>query len=123
MKDLSKLAAVHLKAEIGYGLAKRGKIAKLPLSEKEKWKKYRSKVWSITNKQDLKKLPNHEKRAFNGHHLDHKVSIWDGFKNQLDPYKIGGLDNLEFVPHQQNTRKGRRSNLNDAKCLQSVLFT
>jgi hypothetical protein len=97
-------------------------IIEIPLCEKKLWQKYRRLVWKITEKQNLRKLKDYNKRAFTGYHLDHKVSIWYGYKNKLDPQLIGSIDNLEFIPHRDNMRKGRRSNFKNTKCLQSVLF-
>lgn len=94
----------------------------IPNCEKQLWKKYRNLVWKITEKQNLKKLPNYDKRAFKGYHLDHKVSIWYGYKNKLDPKMIGGIDNLEFIPHKENMLKGRKSNFKGVKNLQTVIF-
>jgi hypothetical protein len=95
---------------------------KIPVCEKNLWKKYKKLVWDITKQQKIHKLPNFEKRGFTNYHLDHKVSIWYGYKNKLDPQLIGSIDNLEFIPHRDNMRKGRRSNFKNTKCLQSVLF-
>jgi hypothetical protein len=94
----------------------------LPTCEKKLWRKYRSLVWKITEKQPIKKLPNYELRGFRGHHLDHKVSIWYGYTNKLSPELIGSIDNLEFIPSYQNLKKGVRCNFENAKCLQTVIF-
>jgi hypothetical protein len=118
-------------AEITYYLSKeRVRIEKLepkevkqiPVCEKLLWRKYRNAVWKITEKQNLRKLPHFKDRGFTNYHLDHKVSIWYGYKHKLDPYLIGGIDNLEFIPYQQNMKKGIKSNFKGAKCLQSVIF-
>lgn len=100
-------------------------VIALPVEPKKKnkeWRDYKQLVWGITESQDLKRLKHHEKRAFRGYHLDHKISIWYGYKNNLDPKLIGGIDNLEFIPHNENEVKGRGCNFKNAKCLQSVLF-
>ncbi len=94
----------------------------LPLCDKKLWQKYRRLVWKITEKQPIKKLPNHDKRAFKGYHLDHKVSIWYGYKNKIDPKLIGSIHNLEFIPHYDNMRKGIRCNFKDARAFQLVAF-
>ena len=74
-----------------------------------KWKTYRKLVWSITNTQDLKSLDHYDKRSFRGYHLDHKISIWDGFKKDMDPYVVGNLSNLRMIPYLDNMRKGIKS--------------
>jgi hypothetical protein len=96
--------------------------SKVESNEKRLWKAYKKLAWEITNAQNLSKLKNYNKRAFKGYHLDHKVSIWYGFKNNLDPKLIGNISNLEFISCAENERKGRKCNFKNAKCLQAVLF-
>ncbi len=95
-----------------------------PIHECEKglWRKYKRLVWKITKKQNLKKLSNFENRGFKNYHLDHKVSIWYGYKNKLDPKMIGSIDNLEFIPYKDNMIKSTKCNFKNTKCLQSVIF-
>lgn len=94
----------------------------IPLCEKALWRKYRNLVWKITERQPLKKLPNNDKRGFFNYHLDHKVSIWYGYKNKLDPKLIGSIDNLEFIPWKQNSLKGTKCNFKGFKGGQTVVF-
>jgi hypothetical protein len=96
--------------------------SRIPECEKKLWKKYRLLVWEITKSQNLKKLKDFDKRAFNGYHLDHKVSIWYGYKNKLNPKLIGSIDNLEFIPGKDNMRKGVKCNFKGAKNLQTQIF-
>jgi len=70
------------------------------------FKKYRRKVYYWTAKNDLTLLENHEKRGKIGHHLDHKYSITEGFKNNVPPKIIGSIHNLEFIDHKENCKKG-----------------
>ena len=107
------------------GLSDKNELPKNELKavkDKSKWKKYRALVWEITEAQPLKKLPNFEKRGFNEYHLDHKVSIWYGFKNHIDPKVIGSIDNLEFIPAKQNALKNTRCNFKGFKGTQTVIF-
>lgn len=97
-------------------------VKNLPVCEKQLWRKYRRLVWKITEKQPIYKLAHYKERAFKGYHLDHKVSIWYGYKNKLDPKLIGSIDNLEFIPHYENERKGRKCNFKDSKALQTIIF-
>lgn len=60
-------------------------VKTIPLSDKQLWLKYKRLVWKITEKQPIKRLDNFDKRGFKGYHLDHKVSIWYGYKNKIDP--------------------------------------
>jgi hypothetical protein len=95
---------------------------KIPVCEKNLWKKYKKLVWDITKQQKIHKLPNFEKRGFTNYHLDHKVSIWYGYKHKLNPKLIGSLENLEFIPYKENMRKGIKCNFKGAKNLQTGIF-
>lgn len=78
------------------------------LSEKDLYWKY---VWKITNNQPIHLLENHEKRGRagkeNAYHLDHIISIWHGFCNDISPYIIGDISNLRFITWEENLQKGR----------------
>lgn len=74
------------------------------------WKEYRKKVWEETNKQDLKSLKNYELRGFKNYHLDHKISIFYGFKNNIDYKIIGNISNLKMIPYKENMIKGIKCN-------------
>jgi len=80
-------------------------IKRLPV-----FKRYRKKVMFYTNKQPINTLPNYDKRGKSGvkgaYQLDHKFSIIEGFKNDIDPKIIGCLYNLEFITWEENIKKG-----------------
>ncbi len=79
------------------------------------FKKYKRKVWYHTNKQEIEKLPNFDKRSLcgvkDGYQLDHKYSILEGFKNDIKPDIIGNIKNLEFIPWKENRNKGSRCSI------------
>jgi hypothetical protein len=79
------------------------------------YKKYRKKVINITNKQPIKNLPNYDKRGnyknINAYHLDHKYSISEGFKNDILPEIIGNIENLEFIPWEDNLKKKNKCSI------------
>lgn len=83
------------------------------IETKSKYEKYRSKVYSITKKQPLHLLENINKRALAGltgaYHLDHIVSIKDGFVNNISAEKIGHISNLRMIPWRKNLEKGAKS--------------
>ena len=93
-----------------------------PKTDKEKWKAYKRLVWKITNQQPVKRLKHSEKRGFHNYHLDHKVSIWYGYKNSVDPHVIGSIKNLEFIPWKDNFKKAIKCNFNGNQSLQTTLF-
>lgn len=76
----------------------------------DRWKRYHRLVWKLTNTQPLHELEGFERRGFTDHHLDHIVSIWDGFKRGISAEEIAHISNLRFIPHTQNMIKGRKSN-------------
>jgi hypothetical protein len=68
---------------------------------------YRKKVMKLT--ESVKHLlPGIEKRSFKHYHIDHKVSIWFGFKNGIPAEKIACIDNLRMLPAKENMLKGRK---------------
>ena len=69
--------------------------------------KYARQVWKYTNKQDLKSLKNFDKRGITSYHVDHKFSIFEGFKRGILPSIIGDISNLEMLPYKDNTSKGK----------------
>jgi hypothetical protein len=70
--------------------------------------RYRLTVMNISNKQDLKSLPNYELRGpfSDDYSLDHKFSCKEGFLNNIPPYIIGSIANLEFIKVKDNSSKG-----------------
>lgn len=77
---------------------------------KSEFKKYASLVMSITRKQDLSLLENFDKpRGLCGvpgaYQLDHIVSIKTGFDNNIPASVIGSLENLQFIPWEDNRKK------------------
>ena len=59
-----------------------------------------------------KKIKNSELRGKKyGYALDHKYSIYDGFKNDVDPEIISHWKNLECIPELENSRKNKNSSI------------
>lgn len=81
-------------------------VANVTLTTKEQFYIYRKQVWEITNNQDLLSLQDIDKRGFTNYHLDHKVSIFYGFKNNIPAETIGDISNLRMIPYKENMRKG-----------------
>jgi len=75
-----------------------------------KFNKYKRLVMNETNKQPIHLLLYYNLRGLNGtdgaYQLDHKYSIYEGFKNDIKPKLIGGINNLEFIPWEENLKKG-----------------
>ena len=82
---------------------------------------YRNKVREITKQQNLSSLEHYDKRLtykdINEHGnviyksetlytLDHKISIWYGWKNNIEPELIGNISNLRYIASIENGNKG-----------------
>ena len=83
------------------------------LKLKPEFDKYKSKVWSITKKQPLYLLENINKRALagtkGGFHLDHIISIKNGFDKEISADIIGHISNLQVITWEENLKKGTKS--------------
>lgn len=63
---------------------------------------YRYKCHYTSKKLDLTSLPNYGK---NDYQLDHKISIYFGFKHNI-PYEIiSSIDNLQYISKEHNANK------------------
>lgn len=71
----------------------------------KRYKDYERLVRELTEKQPLRNLSNIEKRGFNGYHLDHIISVYYGFKNNIEPNIIADIKNLQMIPRQENMDK------------------
>lgn len=87
-----------------------------PLEQKSKWDRYTRLVWNHTNRNDLSVLENFNLRGRvdidnDAYHLDHIVSITDGFNNGIPAEIIGSIHNLRFIPAYDNMNKKQRSDM------------
>lgn len=84
-------------------------------------RKYYQKVRTITNQQPLKGLDNYDKRGpagINGNYqLDHKYSIAEGFRNNIDPEIIGNIINLEMITWEENLLKNEKCSMTKKELL------
>jgi hypothetical protein len=83
---------------------------------------YSRLVWRYTNQNDLSVLENIEKRAHTkeGYHLDHKYSIYQGFKDNIPAKVIGCINNLEMLPSGQNLSKNRKCSVTKEEILSYI---
>jgi len=78
------------------------------------FKDYYKMVWRYTNQNDLSVLKNFEKRGHANkgmYHLDHKYSIFQGYKDNISAKAIGSIYNLEMIIGRNNLTKGRKCSL------------
>lgn len=89
------------------------------------WKRYKLFVWNLTKKQPIHTLKDYDKRGFDNvgcYHLDHRVSIWYGYKNNIDPMVIASMHNLEYILGDDNLKKCTRCVFLPNVGLQTMLF-
>jgi len=102
---LHKFGVVRTEDKHGLGINYDDYVKMLP-----DFRKYWNSVINETNKQPTHTLVNSDKRGLTGidgaYHLDHKFSIFEGFKQGVEPEIIGGISNLEFIPWEDNLSKG-----------------
>jgi len=77
------------------------------LNDKEMYYKI---VWKFTNI-NKSKVKNINLRGIN-YHLDHKYSIKQGFMNNIPPYLIGSIKNLEIITTSINCSKQDKCSIN-----------
>jgi len=77
------------------------------------FKDYGRLVWRYTNANDLTVLENIENRGQlpEQYHLDHKYSIFQGFKDNIDAKIIGSIYNLEMLISGQNLSKNKKCSI------------
>ena len=73
------------------------------INKKEKNKYYKT-VWKITN-QNKHLVENIHLREWRKYSLDHKISIYYGFKNNIPPEIISHPNNLRIIPFSDNRVK------------------
>lgn len=72
------------------------------------FRKYRKLVDELTYKV-VHLIPGIEKRGFWDHHVDHKISVWDGYHKRIPAAEIASIDNLQLIHWKENHKKGRKS--------------
>jgi len=76
---------------------------------RSKFQEYRDSVDCLTRKQPIHLLENFEKRGRAGvdgaYHLDHIISVWYGYHNDIPREVISNIKNLKFIPWLENQKK------------------
>lgn len=93
----------------------------IPLEERPEYDQYNFLVWKETNKNYRYFYnfinPLNLKRSSDSYHLDHKFSIFNGFKNKIDYKIIGSPYNLEMLPFHDNLCKSSKNSIEMNKLL------
>lgn len=86
---------------------KKGQISNPDL--KSEYEIYRRSVWRFSNRNYKKYLSEQKRDRHN--HLDHILSIVDGFKNKVPAEIMGSIYNLRIISGQANRYKSYRSEI------------
>lgn len=97
----------------------------LPLSAKNDYELYKFLVCRESEKEYLKMNVNFELRKsrtyLDAYELDHKFSIFNGFKQNIPFQIIASKHNLELIPWEENAKKGRNNSM-EIEDLYSLYF-
>lgn len=77
--------------------------------ELPQFEKYKREVWKITNRTYKEHLSEYTRDSQN--HLDHKLSILEGFIQCVDPLLIGSIHNLQMLSGKANRKKSYKSSI------------
>jgi len=96
-------------------------------SNKDAQKAYYANVLRVTRLNDLSSLKNYDKpRGLCGqegaYQLDHIISIKYGFDNNIAPELLGHINNLRFIPWQENRNKHMNINETQIKSVMSNII-
>jgi hypothetical protein len=94
-------------------LKRRSSTRQVDQSERSRWLAYKDRVWELTRLQPIERLENYEKRAFNGWHVDHVLSIKEAFDRGLPPEVPACISNLRMIPAEENIRKSTHTVFTD----------
>jgi len=101
---------------IGNSRSKSGKDHHRWNKNATEFQRYSTKVRVLTEKtyREYKDVINPQglKRGRMGidgaHQVDHKISVWYGFQNNMPPEIIAAVDNLQMLPWQENASKASK---------------
>jgi hypothetical protein len=83
---------------------------------KTDYEKYRQAVWRFSNRSYKKYMSEQPRDRHN--HLDHVLSIVEGFRNNVSPEVMGSIHNLRILDGQMNRSKSYRSEISPAELLE-----
>ena len=83
---------------------------------KSEYQLYRSAVWRFSNRTYREHM--FEQTRDRQNHLDHILSIVDGFKNNVDPIVMGSLHNIRIITGAANRKKSYKSDITVEKLME-----
>ena len=78
-----------------------------PKLDKTSFYLYKQKVWKLTNINCIE-IVDINTRGFKTFHIDHKISIYYGFKHNILTEHIAHTSNLRMLAHKENMLKGKK---------------
>lgn len=98
-----------IQSKLKQSLARKKYWKKIGIKPRSKFKKYRMLVDCLTSKQPIHLLKNYRKRGIAGktgaYHLDHIISVYKGYHNNISVEDISNIKNLRFIPWLENQKK------------------
>jgi len=83
---------------------------------KSDYELYRQAVWRFSNRTYKKHLSDQKRDRQN--HLDHILSIVEGFRYQVPPEIVGSIHNIRIIAGQSNRHKSYRSEITVSELLE-----
>ncbi len=120
MNGYQRIARIARPKQIKY-FKEIGRISKC--SGETCWILYKKYVWFLTlrNKKKLNKPKDIEDVI--KYSLDHKFSICSGFNNNVSPFVISSLHNLEYIDYTDNLSKQANNSINLKKLYELCGYT
>jgi hypothetical protein len=84
--------------------------------QKTDYERYRRAVWRFSNRSYKKYMSEQIRDRHN--HLDHVLSIVEGFRNNIPPEVMGSIHNLRMLEGIMNRKKSYRSEISAAELLE-----
>ena len=90
----------------------------VPYNDLNDFDKYRRQVERYTSK-NRKNIKGIEKRGTHSYHVDHKYSVFEGFKYSIPPWIIGSECNLEMLYYKENISKNNNCSISKKELLEN----
>jgi len=87
-------------------------VIKPAISYKKSFSMYKRLVWRLTELNSCH-IIDIDKRSFRQYDIDHKISIYYGFKNNILPWCIAHISNLRMLDNKSNLIKSTNVFIDD----------
>ena len=114
--EVSSIRKKAVKTRVQNGNA----IDRSSLAELNNYRVVVNRLTNKTYKKHIDEIDPKRLRDRTNFHLDHKVSILEGFLHKVDPEIISHKNNLELIPAKQNISKSWRSSITLEELIGSI---